>query len=192
MPATVADSRSSVKTDPLRNFKFQVMINHNTSYGSMGARLGFMSVSGLSIETTPMQYRQGGFNTTPQQMPGQSAYSPITLSRGMMVGTPDQYAWFQEIFAVIQGTGPVDPSSGRDFRTTIDIYLLAHPWPSGLSVPVKAKWRVYNAWPSGIAWGDLDAGGNAIVAEQMVIQHEGFGVSYASDAFNTDAPALSA
>jgi phage tail-like protein len=190
MPAKVVDSRSSVATDPLRNFRFQININHSTSKGSMAARLGFMTCSGLNVETEVMAYRQGGYNTTTQKMPGQTNFSPLTLSRGMMVATPDSYEWLREIFAVIQGTGTGAPSKGHDFRATIDIYLLAHPYTKTTRVPIKAAWRVYNAWPASMAYSDLDAGGNAVMMEQMVLQHEGFAVSYASDAYSSDAPKI--
>lgn len=181
MPATVRDSRSSVKTDPLRNFRFQVNISHQTSKGNMAARLGFMTVGGLSVETDLIAYRQGGFNTTTQKMPGQTNFPPLTLSRGMMVGYGDQYEWYKEIFSVISGRGPSRGAAPTDFRADIDIYVLAHPWTRSTSVPVKAKYHVYNAWPQSLAYSDLDAGGNGLIMEQMVLQHEGFGLVYAAD-----------
>ena len=180
MPVVVKDSRSSIKTDPLRNFRFQVNIHHQTSRGNMAARLGFMTLGGLSVETDLIAYRQGGFNTTTQKMPGQTNFPPITLSRGMMVGTDDQYQWFKEVFSVIAGNGP-KTKAGTDFRADIDIYVLAHPWTRSTAVPVKAKYHVYNAWPQSLAYSDLDAGGNGLIMEQMVLQHEGFGLVYAAD-----------
>ena len=184
MPATVKDSRASVATDPLRNFRFQVNINHTTtSAGSMSVRLGFMTVAGLSMQTETISYRQGGMNTTVQKMPGQTQFPPLSLSRGMMVGRPDQLNWMKEIFSVVAGHG-----SGRDFRCDINIYVLAHPWTRSTSVPIKAKYKVYNAWPESLAYSDLDAGGNALIMEQMVLQHEGFGVSYAASNDSKDAP----
>lgn len=186
MPAIVRDSRSSVKTDPLRNFRFQVNINYQTVKGNMAARLGFMSVGGLSVETDLIAYRQGGFNTTTQKMPGQSNFPPLTLSRGMMVGFGDQYEWYKSIFSVISGRGPNRGAPPTDFRADIDIYVLAHPWTRSTSVPVKAKYHVYNAWPQSLAYSDLDAGGNGLIMEQMVLQHEGFGLVYAADNGDSD------
>ena len=189
MPATVRDSRSSVKTDPLRNFRFQVNIHHTTSKGVMSARLGFMTVGGLSVETDLIAYRQGGFNTTTQKMPGQTNFPPLTLSRGMMVGFGDQYEWYKEIFSVISGKGPARGAAPTDFRSDIDIYVLTHPWTRSTSVPVKAKYHVYNAWPQSLAYSDLDAGGNGLIMEQIVLQHEGFGLVYAADNGNSDVAA---
>lgn len=193
MPAVVKDSRSSVKTDPLRNFRFQVNIHHNTRNGSMAARLGFMTVGGLSVETDLIAYRQGGMNTTTQKMPGQTNFPPLSLSRGMMVGTPDEYLWFKEVFSVVAGagTGP-NPANNNDFRADIDIYVLQHPYTRSTSVPVKAKYHVYNAWPQSLSYSDLDAGGNGLIMEGMVLQHEGFGLVYASDALTSDVAASTA
>ena len=157
----------------------------------MSTRLGFTTVSGLNVETETMAYREGGMNTTTQKMPGQTNFSPLTLSRGMMPGFNDSALWLKEIFDVIQGAGTGDlvGNGSTNFRADIDIYLLAHPYTKSNKVPVKAAWKVYNAWPASLAYGDLDAGGNSIVMEQMVLQHEGWDVAYASDAFSSSPDA---
>lgn len=185
----VTDSRSSIATDPLRNYRYQVNINHTTPKGLRLVQLSFMSCSGLNVETAVVAYRTGGMNTTPQKMPGQSEFTPITLSRGLIVNTPHAAAWYNEIFAAIQGTGTGQPRAGYDFRTTVDILLLAHPW-STANVPVKARWKVFNAWPASLAYSDLDAGGNNVEMEQMVLQHEGWTTSLATDAYASEAAAL--
>jgi phage tail-like protein len=130
-----------------------------------------MSVSGLSITTDVVVYRQGGHNTTTQKMPGQSDFAPITLSRGLIPGDSDIYAWLKQLFMVMQGTGGNDGS--RNFRATMDIYLLDHPVTTK-TVYYKAGWRVYNCWPTSIAFGDLDAGANGIELQQITLAHEGW------------------
>lgn len=60
-------------TDPLRAFKFHVIINSpliTQSNVNTHVALGFMSVSGLGVQTDIISYRQGGYNTTTQKMPG--------------------------------------------------------------------------------------------------------------------------
>lgn len=192
MPAIVKDSRSSVTTDPLRNFRFIVNIYHNVQGASLisnntsnsAARLGFMTVSGLSMENDMIAYRQGGMNTTTQKMPGQTNFPPLSFSRGMIAGQPDEYLWFREIFAATSGSGsgPNTANLNGDYRANIDIFVLQHPWTKSQNVPVKAKFTVYNAWPQSISWSDLDAGGNGLIMEGMVVQHEGFGVAFAPNA----------
>lgn len=166
--ATAKTSIAHLKTDPLRNFKFIVNVRHPKAGF---ANIGFMSVSGLNISTEVIPYREGGMNTTTQKLPGQSDFAPLTLSKGLAVGDHSMMNWMRELFTVIQGTGT--GSAGDNFRSTVDIKVLAHPVTRG-PVPVKAAYRVYNAWPTSVAFSDLDAGANAIVIQQMTLAHEGF------------------
>lgn len=174
MAVNAKPSIGHVATDPLRNFKFRVQIYHKSF-----PPLGFMAVSGLNVTTEVIPYREGGMNTTTQKMPGQSDFAPLTLSKGLAVGRDmAMYEWMRELFTVIQGTGTGTP--GAEFRSTIDIKLLDHPVTSG-EAPVKSAWRVYNAWPTSIAFSDLDAGANAIVVQQMTLAHEGFEMKLAKN-----------
>lgn len=168
MAVTQKPTIAHLATDPLRNFKFHVNILKPGGFMTMG----FMSVSGLNVTTEVIPYRQGGFNTTTQKMPGQSDFAPITLSKGLIIGDRHMFDWMRELFTVIQGTGTGAP--GADFRSNMDILVLDHPVTQGNSVPVKAAFRVYNAWPTAVAFSDLDAGANAIIVNQMTLAHEGF------------------
>lgn len=176
MPVTISTSLSTLATDPIRNFKFHVDI----SYASIPTitRLGFMSVSGINLSTEVIPYRQGGYNTTPQKLPGQSDFSPLTLSRGVLLGTDQNWQWTKHIFAVMQGqaTGAV---AGHDFRATIDLKVLDHPVTKG-PTPIKLWIRFYHAWLSSISYSDLDAGGNGFMVEQTTLVHEGFDVGWSS------------
>jgi phage tail-like protein len=167
--ATTTSTVGHIATDPLRNFKFQVQIQHPDIKGF--ARMGFMSVSGLNVTTEVIPYREGGMNTTTQKMPGQSDFAPITLSKGLAVGDSQMMDWMRQLFTVIQGTG--NGKAGSEFRHMVDIKVLDHPVTSG-NTPAKAAFRVYNAWPTAVAFSDLDAGANAIIVQQMTLAHEGF------------------
>lgn len=171
MATNTKNSLSHLKTDPLRNFKFVVSFpNKQAAFGNMG----FMSVQGLNVSTEVIPYREGGMNTTTQKMPGQSDFSAITLTKGLAVGDQGMMKWMSELFHVMQGSG--NGGAGNDFRTTVDIKVLAHPVTnvSKDKVPVKAWFRVYNAWPTAVSFSDLDAGANAIVVNSMTLAHEGF------------------
>lgn len=169
---TLRDSKSTIKTDPVRNFKYHVNI-HKTPQGSSKSlvQLGFMNMSGLSLTTATIPYREGGNNTTQRKMPGQTDFADITLSRGVTLGSDQPWAWMRELFYVNQGEGR--GRAGNNFRTTIDVLVLAHPVTQG-NTPAYVKYRIYNAWLSGLAYSELDAGGNAVYVEQMTIVHEGF------------------
>lgn len=61
--------------DPLRNFKFRVEFVGNESVSAPFASMGFMSVSGLGIQTDMIPYREGGDNAQP-------LYSKVLTSQG--------------------------------------------------------------------------------------------------------------
>lgn len=187
-------------TDPLRNFKFLVTINHRPSNTApyLSAGIGFMSVSGLAATTEAIPYREGGMNTTVHQLPGQTSFSPITLQRGVTLGgnAAGPWQWFRQLFDVVggQGTGPGNHAVGNRFRCNVTINVLEHPIThltedgGALVVPSKLKVLIHNAWITGISFSDLNAGDNAVMVEQMTLVHEGFRVSYASGAAYSTAP----
>ena len=170
---TLRDSKSTIQTDPVRNFKFHVNINKTPARGGQSlTRLGFMNMSGLSATTSTIPYREGGNNTTQRKMPGQTDFADITLSRGVVLGMNQPWNWMEEIFHVNQGEGSGRP--GNNFRCQIDVLVLAHPVTYSGNTPAYVKYRIYNAWINGLAFSELDAGGNAVYVEQMTIVHEGF------------------
>lgn len=181
MPVQQKSSIAHLATDPLRNFKFLTTIRPPSG---KAIDLGFMSVSGLNITVDVIAYREGGYNTTTQKMPGQADFSPITLSRGVAVGHTEDIDWMRELFVVMQGTGP--SRAGNDFRRIIDVQILDHP-VTAATVPIKGWFRIFNAWPTSIAWSDLDAGANQLFISQLVLAHEGFDYTLATKIGNVDA-----
>lgn len=175
MAVRLKDSYSTLETDPLRNFRFRVKVQHPQITGF--AEMGFMAVSGLSITTEVIPYREGGMNTTTQKMPGQSDFSPLTLSKGLATGDGAMWRWMKQLFMVEQGIG--GGLANKDFRTRVDIRVLEHPTAGQGMALVSAWFRVFNAWPTSVSFSDLDAGANAIIVNQMTLAHEGFEVKVA-------------
>jgi hypothetical protein len=66
------------RTDPLRNFKFTVrFVPIDDSLKSLldgVGDLGFAQVGGLSVQNELIAYREGGMNTHPHKMIGQSDF----------------------------------------------------------------------------------------------------------------------
>lgn len=185
MPFKQSASIAHLATDPLRNFKFLVDITPNPNGFKTGTlSLGFMSVSGLNVNTSVIAYREGGMNTTTQKLPGQADFSPIVLTRGVAVGHAEDIAWLRQLFHVIQGSSG-GSKAGKDFRQTLDIRVLAHPI-TGPEAPVSAWYKVFNAWPTALAYSDLDAGTNQLLISQMTLAHEGWDYSLAGN-MTTDA-----
>src|SRR5215469_3052606 len=159
-----------LNSDPLRNFRFRVAINHPSSQLSNLARMGFMACSGLSVNNEVIPYREGGNNTTTRKMPGQSDFGPQEI-----------YTWFTQIFSVAIGAG--FGSATTNFRVGLTIDVLEHPITNGGMAagrdqppPIKARFAVYNAWPMGYSFSDLEAGGNAVFIENLTLAHEGWAV----------------
>jgi phage tail-like protein len=199
--ATIYQNRSALATDPIRNFRFLVSfaaVNPNATNlsGITTATMGFTSVSGLAVTTDSIPYREGGYNTTVHQIPGQTSFQPITLQHGVMMGKKAQWDWMRNLFATVQGG--TTRGVAQDFRCDIEIKVLAHPIPTVAEAKegvddVAMRFKVYNAWPTAVAYSDLNAGDNSLFVEQMTLVHEGFDASWST--FNagvfTPAPAIS-
>lgn len=180
MAVTQTSSLSSPATDPLKNFKFQVTFQPAT--GS-SVTMGFMTVSGLGLTIDTIPYREGGYNTTSQKLPGQADFSPLTLTKGVMVGSQFQIPWIQQLFTVMQGTG--SQTSGKDFRSTVTVSVIDHP-VTAATANVYALFTIYRAWPTALQFSDLDAGANQLLISQMTLAHEGFTPAI-SQAIGSDA-----
>ena len=230
--ATIINNRSSIATDPLRNFRFLVRFIPQTititggtngnpndiggwAKGMTTATFGFTSVSGMAVSTESIPYREGGYNTTVHQIPGQTSFAPISLQRGVLLGSSQNYNWMRQLFQTVQGS--TSRSLPENFRCDIEIDVLSHPVAStgkqtpavganqsnGASVGsvdaydtggtqedhVAMRFKVYNAWISALAYSDLNAGDNAILVEQMSIVHEGFDIRWAGNLIDS-APAF--
>lgn len=194
---TIINNRSTLETDPIRNFRFLVTFKPltggnpggNSWYKNTKVVVGFTSVSGLSVNTDSIPYREGGYNTTVHQIPGQTTFSPISLQRGVVLGTPQHWDWMRKLFATVQkGT---TSQQGENFRADVEIEVLTHPiagsggttelTSANYKDHVSARFQVYNAWPTSVAYSDLNAGDNALFVEQLTLVHEGFDMTWGTD-----------
>ena len=143
--------------DPYRGYKFEVEIAGFN-------RAGFSKISGLKQTTEAIDYREGGDNETPRKIPGQTTFDDITLERGLSKDE-DFIKWMSEIFDIDR----VDGHQGDEetFRRDITIYL-----KNKAGRRVK-RWKVSRAWPKERSYGDLDANGNDILIETLIVCNEG-------------------
>jgi phage tail-like protein len=195
--ATIINNRSVLTTDPIRNFRFLVTFKPHSVNGVPAAlknsTLGFVSVSGLAVTTEAIPYREGGYNTTVHQIPGQTTFQPITLQRGVQIGTRQNWDWMRKLFATVNGGA--QNVQGESFRCDLEIAVLSHPIPgsaggtqtggtnninSGDNDHVALRFNVYNAWVTAVAYSDLNAGDNALFVESMSLVHEGFDINWAT------------
>jgi len=201
---TVINNRSNLITDPLRNFRFLVTFKALPTAGTAtktlqekSATFGFTSVSGMAVTTDSIPYREGGYNTTVHQIPGQTTFAPITVQRGVILGTNYNWEWMRNLFATVQGGGTRKVTD--NFRCDLEIAVLSHPIPGANQADdnpadtdhVAMRFNVYNCWPTSVAYSDLNAGDNALFVEQMTLVHEGFDVNWAAN-LSTNAPVFPA
>lgn len=187
-------------TDPLRNFKFQVQIYPGGAglaahTGPAITTMGFAVVSGISVTNETILYREGGMNTHPHKMVGQSDFSPVTFSKGVFADEKALYNWQTFIHSWSQGgTGGGSSNTDNDYRADIVVSIFDHPVSSGSyqtpgstnTAPTpagkrKLAFKLHNAWPASWSLTDLNAGDSSLLIQQLVVNHEGFNLGFASD-----------
>ena len=187
--ATIINNRSSLVTDPVRNFRFLVKFQpHGGTNVNFVPTVGFTSVSGLAVTTDAIPYREGGYNTTVHQIPGQTQFSPVTFQRGVVLGSKQNWDWMRQLFVTVSGNNL--KSTPSDFRADIEIMVLSHPIAGNSDVQVAGanatadddhvsmRFKLYNAWITSVAYSDLNAGDNALLVEQMTVVHEGLDLNW--------------
>lgn len=136
---------------PLPSFHFVV------EWG--GARIGFQEVSGLGMEVQVIEYREGvSPEYSPVKMPGQVKYNNITLKRGIVVGNNEFFEWWN--------TMKMNKIERRDI--TINLLNEEHE--------PTVVWRIKNAFPVKVLYGDLKAGASEVAIEILEIACEGITV----------------
>lgn len=136
------------RTDPYRNFNFIVEID-----GIKQA--GFSDCSGFGASTDPIEYREGGENTTVRKMPGVTKYPNITLKWGL-TDSRELYDWYRDIV------------NGKVLRKTGSIVLYDLD-----GITEKVRWNFVNAWPTKWDGPDFSAKANDISIETLELAHEG-------------------
>jgi phage tail-like protein len=154
---------NTTRLDPYKNFKFLVKWDGKTV-------AGVSKVSGLKITREVIDHRSGGDPSTVRHSPGQSKSEPITLERGVTHDTEFE-KWSNKVWNLGSGLGS-EVSLG-DFRKDIQILLLNE------AGQVAKAWNCYRCWVSEFtSLGELDANGNAVVFETLVLVNEGWERDY--------------
>lgn len=200
----------SAASDPIRDYKFVVEIfpegrlrSIMEADGGTGVlTLGFAAVSGLTVTNEVVNYREGGMNTHPHKLVGQSDYGPVTFSRGVFSGQNHLYRWQQFIhtWSSAQTAANGSISGANDYRCAIGVKVLDHPasgsgyitdpgippdQPPALP-PMRFGYMLYNCWPASYGITDLNASSMAgILVQQLTVHHEGFHLVNSLSEYNT-------
>ena len=181
--AEVVDGRTRATADPVRNFKFLVsfyFLQASSDVQTQMEQIGFTSVDGLSMSTDVVAYREGGWNTNPHKLPGQSDFAPLSCASGVFFDKPGIWSAAKQMFAFNWG-GSLDV--GQDFRFELVIDVLDHPVTKNKPAANQSvlQFKVHNAWIASVAFGGLNAGDNGVMVHNMTIHHEGLEVLYKGD-----------
>ncbi len=152
----MADDGSAQSTTvwPLPKFYFQVKWDSEV--------MSFQEVSGLDVESQPIEYRHGDspeFSTI--NMPGIKKSSNVTMKKGVFKSDNKFWDWFNQI------------KMNTIKRVPVTISLLDE---AGAPTMV---WTLANAWPTKITGTDLKADGNEVAIESIEISHEGITIDNA-------------
>jgi len=150
-------SVNTTRIDPYKNFKFRVAVDGV-------AVAGISKVSGLKRTTEVVTHRDGGDLSTKRHSPGVTSFEPITLERGITYDATFE-TWATLVYSV-EGDAAVSLANFRK-NIVIELYNLQ-------GTKVRA-WNVYRCWVSEFtAVPELDANGNAIAFESIILQNEGW------------------
>jgi phage tail-like protein len=135
------------RNDPYGAFNFIVEIDGL-------AVAGFSECSGLTAETTVIEYREGNEMAGVRKLAGLTKFAPIILKRGI-TKERDLWNWYKNII------------NGNTDRRNGSIVLLGND-----HTPV-ARWNFTNGWPAKWEGPHLKAKGNEVAIETLEIEHEG-------------------
>jgi phage tail-like protein len=135
---------------PRPKFSFAVDI------AGVGARLHFQEVSGLDVESQPVEYRRGSTKTfSTIKMPGMHKAGNVTLKRGVFAKDNTFFDWLDGI-----KRNAVKPS-------TVTIKLLDENGNPTMT------WTLLNARPAKITAADFNADGNDVAIDTLELTHDG-------------------
>jgi phage tail-like protein len=142
-----------IRDDPYPAHNFEVLITGVSDDGT-AVRGSFSEVSGLEVELTPIEYRNGSETVTVRKIVGIQKYPNIVLKRGI-TGHADFWNWILEAI------------NGQVRRTEGAILLLDE------NRSEVQRWTFVRGWPCKYTGPGLNASNNEIAIDTLEIAHEG-------------------
>jgi phage tail-like protein len=117
---------------------------------------GFQEVSGLGMEITVAEYRNGNEkDNAPRKITGMYKVPDVTLKRGV-IGAQDLYEWLNEV-----------RGGAQDALRTVTIQLLSED-----RTTVAVTWKLNNARPIKYTGPSLNGKGTDVAIEELVLASE--------------------
>ncbi|HKJ67403.1 MAG TPA: phage tail protein [bacterium] len=133
--------------DPYASYNYKLEIDGIQSGG-------FSECTGLQVESTPIEYREGTEDITARKLPGLIKYGNITLKRGVTV-SQDLMTWLKFV------------QDGDIQRRNVSIVLQNELKED------KVRWNLREAWPTKWTGPDMKATSDEVAIESIEIVHEG-------------------
>lgn len=142
---------------PYAQFNFLVDLGNGSTDGP---KAGFQECSGIGMEVAVAEYRRGNDKTNNvSKIIGLNKVSDVTLKRGI-IGVLDLYEW---LHALRNGT--------NDKTTTRNVVIQLLSEDINNRTPVMT-WRLTNARIIKYTCGPMNAKGNDVAMEELVLSHE--------------------
>lgn len=117
---------------------------------------GFQEVSGLGMEITVAEYRNGNeLDNAPRKITGLYKVPDVTLKRGV-IGTTDLYDWLDEV-----------RNGSQDALRSVNVSLLSEDRST-----VAMSWKLTNARPMKYTGPTMSGTGSEIAVEELVLACE--------------------
>lgn len=143
--------------DPYGNFRFSLEVE-NVEVA------GFSEVTGLQIQTSVFEYKEGGNNSTTLKFPETSSYGNLTLKRGV-TGSNDLIEWLLD---VVNGT------FSQSLRAANQNLAVVLKDERGEAVK---RWNLVRAFPVKWTGPDLKGSASEVAIESLEITHEGIQIN---------------
>ena len=134
---------------PLPGFHFSV------KWSDDDKNISFSEVSGLSVETKVIEYREGSNQAlATYKMPGLKTFPKVVLKRGTVANDNGFFLWWNA------------SKLNKPERRPVSIDLLDENHE-----PV-ATWDLKECWPSKVSFGTLSAKSNEVLIEELTLECE--------------------
>lgn len=145
------------RSDPYPGYNFLIEISGVSEDGAAVSG-SFSEVSGLGVEITPIEYRNGSEDITVRKLPGLKKFTNIVLKRGI-TGDLEFWNWI------------ADAMDGQVRRADGSIRLLDENRQEVL------RFDFSRAWPTKWEGPSLNATSNEVAIETLEICHEGLEIA---------------
>lgn len=123
--------------------------------GNTGPAAGFSEIVMPDISIDSIEYRTGNDKESgAHKLTGLAHYGNVILRRGI-IGSLDLYNWINDV-----------RNGAPNVRRTVTITLLAEDLTAVLI------WKLLRAWPAKYSFGNLNAEGDDVAIEELVLAYE--------------------